>query len=367
MSSGSLGLGGGDAWSKDHDKILAHAKQLKYDKVPGVTLPSADAPKDEWISAMDKFNAWKAGEVRKEDDGKAWWQTFAESPSGAVVESTGIPELSRTSVSDNPRPDNPYYPMLVQDYETPSLVDYSAYMPSDSPFGYEQYQPYTNPNNIPDNIFYYQPPEIYGDSAAFGGMGLGGTGSAGAQYLRPELGIAAGGGLATNTSNESSKGGDGFPSGTPAGDASDYMIPGTNVSAQSLLDYEGGDMSDTIYDVDGNISKRYYITPDSRADIVRADLQAARDAAYIQAAKPMANLGGQRVTPLSPAQVLNYGGSDTIQDQIRSDIARVQQQIVKQSPNSVVARIIKGEPQGGGADGGGDGDDNASGKSNYGQ
>ena len=81
----------------------------------------------------------------------------------------------------------------------------------------------------------------------------------------------------------------------------------------------------------------------------------------------MTNLGGQRVTPLSPAQVLNYGGSDTIQDQIRSDIARVQQQIVKQSPNSVVARIIKGEPQGGGADGGGDGDDNASGKSNYGQ
>ena len=342
MSSGSLGLGGGDAWSKDHDKILAHARQLKYDKVPGVTLPSADAPKDEWISAMDKFNAWKAGEVRKEDDGKAWWQTFAESPSGAVVESTGIPELSRTSVLDNPRPDNPYYPMLVQDYETPPLVDYSAYMPSDSPFGYEQYQPYTNPNNIPDNIFYYQPPEIYGDSEAFGGMG-----SAGARYLRPELQIAAGGGLATNRSDESGKGGGGFPSGTPAGDASDYMIPGTNVSAQSLLDYEGADMADLIYDVDGNISRKYAVNPNIRQDIVRADLDAARDAAYVQVAKPMANLGGQRVTPLPPAQVLNFGGSDNIQDQIRNDIARVQQKIAKQSPNSVVARMIRGEPQGG--------------------
>ena len=77
-------LKGGDAWAKDHDKILAHARGLHYDKVPGVTLPSADAPKDEWISAMDKFNAWKKIEVAKEADGKAWWQLYnsKSKPSG---------------------------------------------------------------------------------------------------------------------------------------------------------------------------------------------------------------------------------------------------------------------------------------------
>ena len=50
--------GGGDAWSKDHEEILEHAIGLGYDKVPGVSLPSADAPKETWTAAMDKFNTW---------------------------------------------------------------------------------------------------------------------------------------------------------------------------------------------------------------------------------------------------------------------------------------------------------------------
>ena len=72
----------GNAWSKDHDKILDHARGLHYDHVPGVNLPSADAPKQEWIGAMDAFNAWKAREVAKEASGQAWWQTYQSDSGG---------------------------------------------------------------------------------------------------------------------------------------------------------------------------------------------------------------------------------------------------------------------------------------------
>ena len=33
-------MSGGSAWTRDHDKILDHARGLHYDHVPGVTLPS---------------------------------------------------------------------------------------------------------------------------------------------------------------------------------------------------------------------------------------------------------------------------------------------------------------------------------------
>ena len=156
-----LGLGG-DAWAKDHDKILAHARDLKYDKVPGVTLPAADAPKGEWIPAMDAFNAWKAREVAKEPSGQAWWQTYSSSPApesgggesggsrggGGLLDPGGPPR--------GPYPEaNVYFPMLVPDYAPPSAQDWTSYMPRVGP--YDAPTPYLGggaPANFPQATLY---------------------------------------------------------------------------------------------------------------------------------------------------------------------------------------------------------------------
>lgn len=62
---------------------------------------------------------------------------------------------------------NPYFPMLVPEYTAPQALDYSNYMPSDSPFGGDGgllYQPwsqdYMNAYPLADNILSYQPPEL---------------------------------------------------------------------------------------------------------------------------------------------------------------------------------------------------------------
>ena len=175
-----LGLGGGDAWAKDHDKILAHARGLHYDKVPGVTLPAADAPKQEWISAMDKFNAWKAGERAKEASGQAWWQTYPARQAQPVNEGSGGGGGSSSSsglLPIGPYPgENVYFPMLTSRYERPqayNLPDYmgatanlGAYMPA-NPFmgdGGLLYQPgteqYADAYPINTGILEYQPPQF---------------------------------------------------------------------------------------------------------------------------------------------------------------------------------------------------------------
>ena len=176
-----LGLGGGDAWAKDHDKILAHARGLHYDKVPGVTLPAADAPKQEWISAMDKFNAWKAGERAKEASGQAWWQTYPARQAQPVNEGGGGGGGGSSSSSGllpiGPYPErNVYFPMLTSRYERPQaydLPDYmgatanlGAYMPA-NPFmgdGGLLYQPgteqYADAYPINTGILEYQPPQF---------------------------------------------------------------------------------------------------------------------------------------------------------------------------------------------------------------
>ena len=154
------GLGGGDAWAKDHDKILAHARGLKYDKVPGVTLPAADAPKEEWIPAMDAFNAWKAGEVAKEPSGQAWWQTNAESPapesSGGESGSRGGGLLDSGPPPMGPYPEaNVYFPMLVPEYAPPTAQDWTSYMPRVGP--YDAPTPYLGggaPANFPQATLY---------------------------------------------------------------------------------------------------------------------------------------------------------------------------------------------------------------------
>ena len=176
-----LGLGGGDAWAKDHDKILAHARGLHYDKVPGVTLPAADAPKQEWISAMDKFNAWKAGERAKEASGQAWWQTYPARQAQPVHEGGGGGGGGSSSSSGllpiGPYPgENVYFPMLTSRYERPQAYDLpyymgatanlGAYMPA-NPFmgdGGLLYQPgteqYADAYPINTGILEYQPPRF---------------------------------------------------------------------------------------------------------------------------------------------------------------------------------------------------------------
>ena len=156
-----LGLGG-DAWAKDHDKILAHARDLKYDKVPGVTLPAADAPKGEWIPAMDAFNAWKAREVAKEPSGQAWWQTYSSSPapesgggeSGGSRGGGGLLDLGGPPRGPYPEA-NVYFPMLVPDYAPPSAQDWTSYMPRVGP--YDAPTPYLGggaPANFPQATLY---------------------------------------------------------------------------------------------------------------------------------------------------------------------------------------------------------------------
>lgn len=136
----SFGFGGGDAWSKDHDKILEHARNLGYDKVPGVSLPSAvnlsdysEEDKQSWISGMDNFNAWKRSELEKPES-QRWWVTRPWSTEESAPESGGsvgggllnpAPELG-------PYPNkNIYMPVLETEYTAPNAQDWSQYMPVD--------------------------------------------------------------------------------------------------------------------------------------------------------------------------------------------------------------------------------------------
>ena len=166
-----MGGGSGNAWLKDHDKILEHARGLHYDHVPGVDLPSAIDPDDyteedkqKWISAMDAFNAWKAREVPKEASGQAWWQTYKGDSGGGDIKPTPTPTPKSPIQEAAER--NIYFPMLAPEYTAPQALDYSAYT-SMSPFGGDGgllYQPgtqqYREAYPIADNILSYQPPEI---------------------------------------------------------------------------------------------------------------------------------------------------------------------------------------------------------------
>ena len=171
--------GGGDAWSKDHEEILEHAIGLGYDKVPGVSLPSADAPKETWTAAMDKFNTWKASELGKSEADR-WWVTRPWSATEGDGGSAGRSRVGSAAAV------NPFFPQLVPEYTPQGLLDWSGYMPEGGMFGHEQYQPWTNPNAIPENIFNYQPPTIHARSGvgggAYGGGAYGGGGYGGGGY-----------------------------------------------------------------------------------------------------------------------------------------------------------------------------------------
>lgn len=324
MSAGSdlkkLTGGGGDAWSKDHEAILAHARDLKYDKVPGVSLPPADAPKETWISAMDKFNAWKAGEVKKEASGKAWWQTYGKSEGGGEGGGgSAVPASSGPSALESPVPSNPYYPMRVPEYTAPGLVDYSAYMPAGSMFGYEQYQPYTNPNAIPENIFYYQPPKIYGDAEAFGGMGSGGVSRGG--FIRPSTSISVGSGGTESTGSKKPSGADLF--------SPDVMIP-TAVGNVPLGEvYNQMDTSRPTSDFDKPIAYK----PDLRHD---------------RASQAIESYVNQALIDYDPSleeavyKVQSGTGGEYAREQARLQIEAAKQNIVRQNPQAVVNSMQPG-------------------------
>jgi len=272
------------------------------------------------------------------------------SPS-APAESFGGASVATPTASPSPVASNPYYPQLVQEYEAPGLVDYSSYMPADSIFGYEQYQPYTNPNNIPDGIFNYQPPTIYatdprislGDLARTSGVGgrimptrpMGGGGFEG----------GSGGGFEGGSSESSSAETSDGRAGTALGDATDYIVPGTNTSIQSLLDYQAGPTESLIYDEDGNIERKYYVNPSFiRPELVAADINRAKEQAYIEAAKKDVPIVQQnlpsfrgRKEPITMPQLvaMESSANSYIQDQIRAEQARMAREIQNRNPNTV--------------------------------
>ena len=169
--------GGGDAWTRDHDKILEHARGLHYDHVPGVTLPDAvnlddytAADKEGWISAMDDFNAWKAREVPKEASGQAWWQTYPasldDSPGDGGGGGGGGDDTGGPLLGPYPKP-NEYFPMLTTEYTRPSAYDEGYglnYVPNwiqQGPFPGLLYQPgtqeYYDAFPMDESILSYQP------------------------------------------------------------------------------------------------------------------------------------------------------------------------------------------------------------------
>jgi len=297
------------------------------------------------------------------DSGGTSFDSFISSPSSSGESSGGGGlSVSRPSVASSPVPSNPYYPQLVQEYEAPGLMDYSSYMPADSMFGYEQYQPWTNPNSVNESIWNYQPPTIYaglsrapdGSLARYtGGSSSGGSSSG--RYISGGPTIGGGSESPSSSSSSSSSSSESPNKGTPLGDAVDYIIPGTKTSAQSLMDYQGADMADLIYDEDGGIERKYHVNPQLRADIVAQDLNEARKQAIIQAANTtipvvqsnMPVFTGRK-EPIKVEQMFNFGGSDLVQDQINAELARIAREAAKKNAQGVFRPRSREEAQGGG-------------------
>ena len=270
------------------------------------------------------------------DSGGTRFDSFISSPSSSGESSGGGGlSVSRPSVASSPVPSNPYYPQLVQEYEAPGLMDYSSYMPADSMFGYEQYQPWTNPNSVNESIWNYQPPTIYaglsrapdGSLARYtGGSSSGGSSSG--RYISggPTIG---GGSESAPESSSSADSGSGIFDDKGKYKASEDVIPGTSgVTVQDLFDYQSKGMETPIYNDQGVQDRRYFVPPDMRADIVQQDIQRAKEEAYIKAAQPVnvpINVG--RINPLTPEEVIQWtripSGSNWVQDQLNDEINRV--------------------------------------------
>jgi hypothetical protein len=169
MSGGSKSLerafkGDGMAWRREQEDVLAHAKQLGYDRAGGSIISPTDNKQD-WESWRNDFVNWKNKNVALEPEGKAFWQQgSASAPSAPSA------PLARVEVGPSPIQEaaqrNVYFPMLVPEYSAPQALDYSAYTGM-SPFGGQGgllYQPgtqqYREAFPIADNILSYQPPQL---------------------------------------------------------------------------------------------------------------------------------------------------------------------------------------------------------------
>ena len=271
------------------------------------------------------------------DSGGTSFDSFISSPSSSGESSGGGGgSMSRPSSASSPVPSNPYYPQLVQEYEAPGLMDYSSYMPADSIFGYEQYQPWTNPNNINDSIFNYQPPTIYaglsrapdGSLTRYSGGPSSGTSLGDGRYMSggPSIG---GGSESGSESSSSADSGSGIFDSEGKYQASKDVIPGTSgITVQDLFDYESKGTETPIYNDKGVQDRRYFVPPDMRQEIVQQDIQRAKEEAYIKAAKPVViPLNNSRVTPLAPADVIEWtrtnNGSEWVRDQLKNEVERV--------------------------------------------
>ena len=160
-------MGGGGAWKENHQGILDHARDLHYDHVPGISLPSADADKETWTTAMDAFNDWKARERVKEASGQAWWQTYKDGGGGGGKPPSGDkgpPDWDNPDpgTGTGPYPDpNIYFPMLVPEYSDPKAQDWSQYMPQgQSGLLYQPWSQEYGEQFMQPNIWDYQPPEL---------------------------------------------------------------------------------------------------------------------------------------------------------------------------------------------------------------
>ena len=205
MSGGSKSLerafkGDGMAWRREQEDVLAHAKQLGYDRAGGSIISPTDNKQD-WESWRNDFVNWKNKNVALEPEGKAFWQQG--SGGGGEVSAP----LARVEVGPSPIQEaaqrNVYFPMLVPEYSAPQALDYSAYTGM-SPFGGQGgllYQPgtqqYREAFPIADNILSYQPPQLgfpqvtYSNPIVLGLIeeGLGGGGGGDSPETTPSNGL----------------------------------------------------------------------------------------------------------------------------------------------------------------------------------
>ena len=267
------GFGGGGAWTKDQEDIYWHAKGLGIGDVPHPYGPdmeqntSDDLTKSQWRDFTERLNAAKekatAGGTRDfvlgaTDAQKKRSSDWYKTPEGAgYAESLGLP--SGFGIRDGgdgggggssaPYASNPFFPQLVQDYTPPGLLDWSGYMPSDGLFGHDQYQYWTNPNNIPSNIFNYQPPRIHaGGYGSTGGYPIGSYPTGGYPAGSYPVGVYSTGGYPTGTASTGT-----IPTGTISTETApqpDRWVPETPMTMtpgqNSMLGNAMGDQANTL-------------------------------------------------------------------------------------------------------------------------
>jgi len=157
--------GDGMAWRREQADVLAHAKQLGYHRDGGSIISPTDNKAD-WEAWRNGFVSWKNKNVALEKEGKAFWQRPTGGGGGGQSAPMAPQKIGPSPIQERAA-QNQYFPMLVPKYTAPQALDYSAYMPANSPFGGMNgllYQPgtqqYREAFPIADNILSYQPPKL---------------------------------------------------------------------------------------------------------------------------------------------------------------------------------------------------------------